>query len=770
MAGTVSVEGLISGLNTSDIIDKLMAAERRPIELIQSRQTRANSQLAALRALSARLLAFKTSAKALASPIAFGAKSVSVSDETLLTASASSSVAPGTYALTVNALARAHQIASQGFADTNAATVGTGTIEIQAGDGKTSTVTVDATNNTLAGLRAAINAAGAGVTASIVNDGSDAVPFRLILTSRSAGTANEISIATDLTGGEAPEFAANSISDAVPDEGNTYSGTAASSGAYTGTSSKSYLIEIVHGGALAEATYRVSENGGQTWGSTLALAAGTIHVYDDAHGSDLGVDATFTDETFAAGDRFTIDAFVPTLQAPSDAELVIGSGDGKITVKSSSNTVTNVLPGLTLNLKKADPDEMVEITVANDTAAIRQKIQSFVDQYNGIANFIREQTRYNPETGQAGILLGDSAAMKIQQDLRNAVLRTVPGLPAPFNGLYAIGISVSATGQLSIDSTELNEALQDHLDEVARLFQASGTSTHAKISFVAVTDATASSSAGYSVQVTQAATRGQLAGAAIADPALGGLTIDETNDKLVLQINGVSTSVLSLAHKTYQSGAELAREIAAAIQDSENAVIGTEVVFVDEGATGHFELRTDGYGSGYTVELGQNPSNSAATVLGLADGASTEGQDVAGTIDGFAAEGSGRILKATNTNSRAEGLRLEVTLEPGEIGDGVDAVVTVLKGVAKLSDDLLDYLTDTTAGYVKTREDRFTDQLESFSAQIERQEARLEKRRQQLVERFTRMEQALSSLQSQSSLLTSQFAALASLRASQTSG
>ena len=867
MAAPLSIDGLMSGLDTGALIDAIMAVERRSVTLLEARQARVNVQLEAFRALNTKLLAFQTAAQALSGSSAFRARAVSVSDESILTATAASGAATGTCAVTVQALARAHQIASQGYADTDTATLGTGTLQIQIGDGETTTIDVTSANNTLAGLRDAINAADAGVTATIINDGSDAFSYRLVLTADATGLDNAISITADLsgavetvpawiedvvadpansypgtatssgdyTGGSdtsylieimddgklnkadyrvsedggatwgstiafggastinvyddvngvdlgvdvtfenldfaigdrfyvdahapittAPEFTAASISGAAADSGNAYTGTVATGGGYTGTSNASYFVEVVSGGDLASATYRISEDGGVTWGSTLSLAGGTIDVYDDVNGADLGVVATFADGAFAAGDRFTIDAFVPTVQAAADAELVIGSGDGQITVTSSSNTVTDLLPGVTISLQKADPDTTVEIAVENDTATIVEQVQAFVDSYNEVVDYIRDQTRYDVERQTAGILLGNTSVMNIQRNLREAVLGTVPGLEAGMSGLYAIGVSVSATGQLSLDTGELEAAMADDLDAVARLFKASGESTHAKIRFVAAGSDTVASPDGYAVEITQAALRGQLVGAAISDPANSPLTIDGTNDELVLAISGTETSTLSLAHKTYTSGVELANEIAAKIADSDVAVGSVQVTWVDAGTTGHLEIRTAAYGSGKSVELGTPPANNAATILGLAGGASTTGQDVAGTIDGYAAEGSGRLLRATDTSSDALGLWLDVTLEEGEIGGGVAATVTAIKGVGKLADGLLDYLTDPLDGYVKSKEDRYTRQLDTYADQIERKEALLARRRERLVRRFAALEQALATLSSQSQLLSTQ--------------
>ncbi len=760
MAAPLSINGLASGLDTSSIIDAIMAVERRSVTLLEARQARVNSQLAAFRSLNTKLLAFQTSAGALAGSTSFRARSVAVSDETVLTATAASGATAGSYAVSVQALARAHQIASQGYADADSTTLGTGTLQIQIGDGETTTIDVTSVNNTLAGLRDAINVADAGVTAMVINDGSDAFAYRLILTSDETGLDNAISVTSDLAGGLAPDFAAASISDAAADSGNVYTGTVTTGGSYTGTSSASYLVEVVDGGDLASATYRISEDGGETWGSTLSLAGGMIDVYDDVNGTDLGVDATFAAGTFAAGDRFVIDAFVPTVQAAADAEIAIGSGDGQITIASASNTVTDLIPGVTLSLAKADPGQVVEVAVANDTATVVEQVQAFVDSYNEVAAYIREQTRYDAETGTAGVLLGNTSVVRVQQDLREAILGAVPGLAAGSNGLFALGVSVSTSGQLALDTAELEAALAEDFDAVARIFQASGDSTHAKIRFTLAGAETVPTADGYAVHITQAARRGELVGTSISDPANSPLTIDDSNDELVLAISGTETSTLTLAHKTYTSGAELASEVAARIAASEVAVGSVAVAWVDAGATGHLELRTEGYGATKSVALGTPPANNAAPALGLTGGTSTDGQDVAGTIDGYAAEGVGRLLKATDADSDAAGLWLSVTLEEGEIGGGVDATVTVVKGVAALADDLLDYLTDPIDGYVKSKEDRYTRQLDTYAAQIERKEELLAKRRERLVRRFAALEQAISSLQTQNTFLSTQLSAM----------
>jgi flagellar hook-associated protein 3 FlgL len=112
---------------------------------------------------------------------------------------------------------------------------------------------------------------------------------------------------------QAPEMSLQSGSD----------GAATSSGTYTGTSSATYIVEIVDGGATGAATYRVSEDGGQTWSSTAATAVGPL-----ALGTD-GAEVSFNGASanWVAGDRFTISVYQPiTYQGDgNNLELAIGS-------------------------------------------------------------------------------------------------------------------------------------------------------------------------------------------------------------------------------------------------------------------------------------------------------------------------------------------------------------------------------------------------------------------------------------------------------------
>lgn len=193
---TVSVGGLVSGINYDEMITKIIAAESQPITMMQSRQADYNKKISVYGDLSAKLDALKTAADSLRTPSSFYSKMASASDTTVFDATAGSSAAAGNYSITVTALAQAHRIASSTVAsEATAVSAGSGNFSFQVGGGAVTTVTVDATT-TLAGLRDGINAARGNAEASIIFDGT---AYRLILTSRTSGAANAVAVTENAT-------------------------------------------------------------------------------------------------------------------------------------------------------------------------------------------------------------------------------------------------------------------------------------------------------------------------------------------------------------------------------------------------------------------------------------------------------------------------------------------------------------------------------------------------------------------------------------------
>ena len=216
----ISSPGIGSNLDVNSIVTQLMSIERQPLLALDTKEASFQAQLSAYGNLKGTLSAFQTSVAALNSVSRFQARTVTSSDLGVATATATSIASVGSFSLNVTQLAQSHAVVAAGQASVSAA-IGAGastTISFQFGtitggtltngvytgatftqDGTQSSgsVTISAENNSLAGIKDAINNANVGVTASIVGDGS-ATPYRLVLQSTSTGA--NVSMKVSVTG------------------------------------------------------------------------------------------------------------------------------------------------------------------------------------------------------------------------------------------------------------------------------------------------------------------------------------------------------------------------------------------------------------------------------------------------------------------------------------------------------------------------------------------------------------------------------------------
>ena len=140
-----------------------------------------------------------------------------------------------------------------------------------------------------------------------------------------------------------------------------------------------------------------------------------------------------------------------------------------VSISSTSNKLSNTLPGLTLQLSQVTTAP-VEVDVSTDLEAIRTNVQAFIDNYNTLNSTIANATRYDASTKVAGALQGDSTATGLQNALRS-MMRSVTS-STPFSRLSDIGIEMQTGGKLTLDSEKFDAAL-DNLDGLKSLFTAS---------------------------------------------------------------------------------------------------------------------------------------------------------------------------------------------------------------------------------------------------------------------------------------------------------
>jgi flagellar hook-associated protein 2 len=368
------VSGLMSGLDTESIIKQMMAIERRPILLLQQREATYQSKISSFGTLKAVLGELQSAAAALGKTDLFAGFSASSENSTLLTASASASAVAGTYQVTVKTLAQAQQVKSSSFTAGDEV-VGTGILTIQVGAGPAVEVSIDAASNTLTGIAQAINNAGAGVTAGVVNDGLG--NFYLTLASKETGASNSISLTmTDADG--------------------------------------------------------INNDAG-----------GLSKLYENPAEQVMS-------ETMAAG----------------NAKLMVNG----IEVERAGNTIDDLLAGVTLTLKAADPTVSFAVQVSRDLGSISSKIKNFVDKYNNARTSLNTLQLSGSAGGAVGPLQGDSTARMVQARLRTLLSTRVEGVADSVNSLSVLGVTADKDGKLSFDSAVFTAAYEANREDVMNFF------------------------------------------------------------------------------------------------------------------------------------------------------------------------------------------------------------------------------------------------------------------------------------------------------------
>ncbi len=161
-------------------------------------------------------------------------------------------------------------------------------------------------------------------------------------------------------------------------------------------------------------------------------------------------------------------------------------------IESETNEVTDVIAGITLNLISTNAGSTINISVSNDTSAVKDKIQEFVDAYNETVALINLKTKYDPETEEAEPLFGNVSAISMKNDLQSIIASENPGLAddALFKSMGDIGVSFGANGLLEIDDSKLSDAMEDDFDAVGDLFALTTSSNNSNLQYFYSTEAT----------------------------------------------------------------------------------------------------------------------------------------------------------------------------------------------------------------------------------------------------------------------------------------
>lgn len=367
----VSFSSIGSGIDFSVIRDAILTQRARPVTRMQAKAGDYTSRIDALKQLNTALASVTSSAEALTNRALGTGKSATTGDALIVTATATSEANLGSYDLNVNRLATNLSQASRSYASTTAPILAgaatTATFELRKGGAATSdvSITIDSTNNTLAGLRDAINGKNAGITASIVDVNGDGTGQQLVLSSKEFGASGRVE-----------------------------------------------LIETTATDTLTDLNIR------------------SLNPPD--------------------GDS-----------AKLDASLTVNG----LNITRSTNTISDAVAGVTLNLKKTGA-ATVGVSQSTD---LDNKLRGFINAYNAIQEIAASQYKKDAKQRPTGILAGDPTLRNVQQQLRDTVGASSEDNGGALSSLTQLGITRGSDGKLALDSATFNEKLKTNPDDVKAL-------------------------------------------------------------------------------------------------------------------------------------------------------------------------------------------------------------------------------------------------------------------------------------------------------------
>jgi flagellar hook-associated protein 2 len=819
----ITFNGVISGLNTQAIIQALLAAYEQPQIDLGNQIKTLQSNLSDYQTIVSDLTALQTQADGLTQASQLSSMSASTSNSAVATATASQGAIPSSLSFTVNQLAQANVLASSqsvsslssvvasgnfllssqaaGFGVTSLAgsslSVGTHTFNVTSAlagatatgslqlpsqitigssndtinatiNGTATTITIASGTYTPAQLAAAISQASTsggtpllqaqvtpqghlelgttllGSGASLQITGGTALATLGLATQSSASVGSAGSVTLDGTTTSVNNIQAGQSVTLADGSGGQISVGVGAFGIGAGTFA---ATEVAAGnGSLQQVVDNINAAGAGVTASAVQVASGAyvLQLVSDQTGTNAAI--TVEQGPFASA----LGSF-QTISAAQNASVTIGAQGGYL-VSSQTNQIQGVLPGVTLDLVSAQApgSTPVTVTVSPNGTQLANQIQSLVQAANQVLSDINTYAGYNYQTNSGGPLMGDSTLNELTSSVLGAIAQALgqQGLST-----QQVGITLEKNGQISFDPQTFAQAYDQNPSAVTSLFVRSGTfapssSAYAgDVSLVYAGNATVPGS--YQVVVTQSATQATDAGNVLAS---GSITNAET---ITVQQGSQSAQYAASAGESLSA---IAQGLNAAFA---TAGIGVQAQVVTNSSGSQLVLTATSYGSAGDFTVTSTAAGSGQT--GLVSTANTPqtftGLNVAGTINGVQAIGSGQILAAPVTDPTLAGLSLQVTAV------GITSATTI--GTFTYSPGLsgqLAYVANgavaPVTGSLQARIAGIQQQISMLQQQYNAYTPMIQSEQKMLEQEFSNMESQLGSLKNVGSELTSQISQL----------
>lgn len=370
----VRFSGMASGL-PPNIVETIMDAERMPLKQLENKKATEDDKLKLITDLDGKIQAIPKTLGELTSTRGFSANKLISGDPNIIDGTVDpDNVLTGTWGVEVMRLAHKPGALTNGFADRDKTQLGTGYIRFYTPEGKKE-VYINNSNNTLEGVATAINNAGLGMKANILNDRSQKdAPFKLLVTGLATGDDNQV------------EFP---------------------------------VVYMLDGDS----------------------------------------DLFFEEAKQAQNAKIKIDGF--EIEVPD-------------------NTISDIIPGVNVDLKQAAPGREVKITVKEDNEVIVGKIKEFVDAYNGALSFIQTQNKLTKDKSgreRLGPLGGDGLTRTLENKLQRLITTPQFGTGSDISRIIELGIEFNRSGTLNFSEEKIKSAIAKNPKGVAAFLRGDGFQT-----------------------------------------------------------------------------------------------------------------------------------------------------------------------------------------------------------------------------------------------------------------------------------------------------
>jgi len=460
------------GALSFDIIEQLREAdEAGQVKPIERNIEKNSEEKAAMVALSTLANTAKSYMKSLGEDQLYLERSSTITGDGV-SATVSAGVSAQTITLDVDQLAQEQVVQSQTFASKES-TVATGNSSLSISVGSNNFLIDDITASTsLEDLATKINeTASEYVTASVLKTDTD--EYRLIVKGKETGFENSVTMVegANLNIGLDDDNAMKSAS---------Y--TASSSSVVTGANPElelkvdgvKYIVEGVTTSTtlqgLADLINSDTALDGKVHASVVNTGTDQYELYlKSGDGTSLNqptisketdINTGFTD---IAGATYT-----NVLQSGSDAEFKYNG----VSIKRNSNTVDDIVTGLTLNLTEVtDAGKEVTVQITQDTSGIEEQIEGFVTAYNDLMANLTEITKFDVDTGESGVFQGESTITR----LRSSINREILYINADNQSLDTFGLSLNEAGVMEYDKSVLTSEFSKDPTAVENFFKGNNT-------------------------------------------------------------------------------------------------------------------------------------------------------------------------------------------------------------------------------------------------------------------------------------------------------